>query len=243
MRLLLLLSLCSLSAQADTLSNLKTSLARLQADAPLRGQLQVRSENRSNEGSEDAQQKQGLAQLGLEDGPQGLRVVYPQVLMDKAAQEELAKRRNPKAPTPTAIGLDAVDYRELRDMTRAASYLERLLATAQFKGEREQAWQGQPARLLSFQLPQTEPNKYVKDFQSTLELWVSPEGVPLAARSNTRISGRAYVLISFEMFSEDEWQFAISGERLVATRRVSKGGGSGGGEKGSTSKTLSLQLG
>lgn len=245
MRLLLssLLFAASFAAQADALTDFKTALQRLTGDTPLKGQVTVKSENRSNDGKDDAEVRLGVAQVGFDDGPQGLRLHYPQSLLTKAAQEDLGRRQNPKSATPTATGLADLNYREVRGMTHAAESLQRLLANAQFKGERNEAWQGQPARVLSFQLPQTEPNKYVKEFNWILDVWVGADGVPLGARSVQKMSGRAYVVVSFEMNSEDEWHYAVSGDRLVALKKSSRGGGSGGGEKGSSSKTHSLSLG
>lgn len=245
MRLLLTfpLLLCAFAAQADTLSDFKTALQRFSGELPLKGQVLVRSESRNNEGKDDAEVKLGVAHVGFDDGPHGLRLHYPQSMLAKAAQEDTGKRGNPKAETPTITGLAALSYREVRSMTQAAQSLQSLLSNAQFKSERADTWQGQPARLLSFQLPQTEPNKYVKEFNWALDVWVGADGVPLAARSLQKFSGRAYVVVSFDMSQEDEWHYTVSGDRLVALKKRSKGGGSGGGEKGQTSKTLSLQLG
>jgi hypothetical protein len=243
-RLVLLTALLfgSMACSAHTLAELKAALARLDGDAPIRGQVAVKSENRSTEGKDEMETKQGVAQIGFDDGPQGLRLHYPQPLLNKAAQEDLAKRANPKSATPASTGLADLGFREVRSMTRAAESLSRLISNAQFKGERMDAWQGQPAKVLSFQLPQTEPNKYVKDFNSVLDVFVAADGTPLGSRATQKVSGRAYVVVSFEFSNEEELHYAVSGDRLVVTRRLSKGGGSGAGEKGSTAKTLTLQL-
>lgn len=244
MRLLPVLALfVATQVWADPVAELKTTLGRLQGEAPLKGQVSVRSETRSNEGKEDAETRQAAAQIGFDDGPQGLRLQYSSSLLAKAAQEELARRQNGKAPTPTASGLSELDYKDVRGMTNAAEPLARLLSNASFKGERQEQWQGQPARVLSFSLPQTDPNKYVKEFSATLDVFVGPGGLPLGARSVQKASGRAFVAFSFEMTAEDEWHYAVSGERLLATRRTSKSSGSGAGEKGTTHKTFALQPG
>lgn len=245
MRLLLVpaLLLLSLNSPANTLAEFKAALQRLDGDTPIKGQVSVRSENRSTEGKDEMELRAGSAAIGFDDGPQGLRLHYPQPLLSKAAQEDLAKRANAKAATPTSTGLAELGFRDVRGMTRAAETLARLTSNAQFKGERMDSWQGQPARVLSFQLPQTEQNKYVKEFHWQLDVFVAADGTPLGSRSAQKSSGRAYVVVSFEFSSEEELHYAVSGERLVTTKRVSKGGGSGAGEKGSSAKTISLQLG
>ncbi len=240
---LLVLALLCGSAHADTLTDFKAALQRLGGDTPIRGQVSVKSENRSTEGKDEMELRAGWAQIGFDDGPQGLRLHYPESLLDKAAQEDLLRRSDAKAATPTSTGLGELGFRDVRGMTRAAEALTRLTANAQFKGERVDSWLGQPAKVLSFQLPQTETNKYVKAFSWNLDVFVAADGTPLGARSAQKTSGRAYVVVSFEFSSEEELHYAVSGARLVTTRRISRGGGSGAGEKGSTAKTLSLQLG
>lgn len=245
MRLLLATALLGLglNAHADTLSDFKAALARLQADTPVKGQVTVRSENRTNDGKDDAETEHGQASVSVEDGPQGLRLQYPQALLAKAQAESLAQDSNPKASRPTYNGLRELDYKEVRELTRPAEVLARNVQRGVYKGERSEAWQGKPARVLSFELPMGKPNKYVKSFESLLEIWVGADGTPLAARNRYTVSGRAMVVISFEQKSEEEWQFAVVGERLVATKKSSHSSGSGAGEKGQQKREFALHLG
>jgi len=231
-----------LNAQADTLSQLKNALQRLQAETPLRGQVTLKSESRNNEGQDDAEVQPGLAQLNFEDGPQGLRLAYPQELLNKALGEDHAKDKDPKASTPTVNGLRELGYKEVRELARPAELLSRQLARATLKGEQAEAWQGKPAQRLSFELQQRRPDKYVKKYEGQLDVWVAADGTPLAARSTQKVSGRAMMVISFEMNSQDEWHFAVSGERLVVTRKLTTGSGSGAGEKGRQRREFALQL-
>ena len=99
---LLVLALLCGSAHADTLTDFKAALQRLGGDTPIRGQVSVKSENRSTEGKDEMELRAGLAQIGFDDGPQGLRLHYPESLLDKAAQEDLLRRSDAKAATPTS---------------------------------------------------------------------------------------------------------------------------------------------
>lgn len=236
-----LLSL-SLNAQADALSDFKTTLQRLQGETPLKGQVSVKSETRSNEGKDDAESEQGQASLPFEDGQPGLRLQYPQALLSKAQAERQARDSNPKAHAPTHTGLGLLAYSEVRELTRPAELLARHVQRGSFKGERSEAWQGKPAKVLSFELPMGRPNKYVKSFENQLDVWVGADGQPLAARSRYKLSGRAMMVFSFEQQGEDEWQFGVVGDRLVTLRKSSHSSGSGGGEKGQTKKEYALQL-
>ncbi len=228
----LLLAALALPAQADGLRDLKSALSRLQGQTPLKGQLQVKSEQRSNEGKDDAETRHGAAQIQFDDGPQGLRLVYPSATLSRAAQEEAAREANNKAPSPTARGLNSLGYNTVLDMARAAEAFQRELTNATFKGERADTHQGQPARLVSLEIQPKKLDKYVKDFKHTLDVWMAADGTPLAAKSRQTIAGRAMMVISFEMTAAEEYLFSVIGDRLVALRKTVHSSGSGAGEKG-----------
>lgn len=233
----LLLLLASPAFASSGLDDLKQALTRFKNQTPLKAQLHYRGES---QGGDDA--GTAAVQLPLEDGPAGLRLVYPQSLLSKAEQEDAAKDKDPKADTPTVKGLRELGLPELRDMARAADSLQRRLARAQFKSERADTWQGQPARRLSFALENNRPSKFVKEYSGLLEVWINEQGVPLASRAQQKVSGRAYVVISFEMSNEDEAVYQVVGDRLLATRKSSKGSGSGAGERGQQQRVMTLQL-
>lgn len=242
---LVLLALIGLSpcAQADAVRDLKAALGRLQGQTPIKGQISVKSENRQSDGDDEARNTSGAAQVAFEDGPQGLRLSYPQPLLAKALQEDANKDANPKASTPTATGLSSLGFQDVRTMTRAAEGLLRTLNRATFKNERAETWQGRAARVVSFDVPPRQPDKYVKKFSNLLEVWVAPDGTPLAARQTQSMSGRAMMVITFEMKSSEETLYSVVGDRLVAARRSSQSSGEGAGEKGQQSRQLQLELG
>lgn len=235
---LLLAGLTGTAAASDGAALLREALARFKNQSPLKAQLLLKSESQGDEQAGSAQ-----VQLPIEDGPQGLRLLYPQALLSKATLEDEAKDRDPKASTPTSSGLKQVDLGDLASMTRAAESLQRRLSRASLKSEKAEAWQGQPARKLSFELENSRPSKYVKDYSGLLEVWINEQGVPLASRAQHKMSGRFMVVVSFDMSQEDEAVYQVSGDRLLATRRSSKSQGSGAGEKGSSNKLLTLNLG
>jgi hypothetical protein len=70
---------------------------------------------------------------------------------------------------------------------------------------------------------------------------MAPDGTPLASRARHRIEGSAFVVISFEAQSTEEQVFAVLGERLVATQRISAQSGSGMGHKGSSRSEYTLR--
>lgn len=229
-----------LPLHANPLQELRDTLGRLAGHTPLKASVHIKSEDRSSDGDE-TETNTGLASVQLEDGPQGLRLIYPQAALVRAAQEGAERAANPKAPAPTANGLRALGLSEVSELARAAATLQRELARAVFKAERNEPWQGRPARLLVFDVPPAKKDKHVKKYESTLEVWMAPDGTPLASRARHRIEGSAFVVISFEAQSTEEQVFAVVGERLVATQRISAQSGSGMGHKGSSRSEYTLR--
>lgn len=232
--------LTALPLHANPLQDLRETLGRLSGHTPLKATVQLKSEGRTQDGDE-SETNTGLASVQLEDGLSGLRLSYPQAALTKAAQEEAARAANPKTPTPTATGLKGLGFSEVRELSRAAENLRRDLANAVFKTERSEAWQGQQSRVLVFDVPQARKDKYVKKFESTLEVWLGADGTPLASRQRQRVEGSAFVVISFEMQNSEEQVFAVVGERLVTTQRITSNSGSGAGQKGSGRREYTLQ--
>jgi hypothetical protein len=232
--------LMALPLRANPLQELRNTLDRLAGLTPLKATVQLRSENRTSDG-EEAETSTGLASVQLEDGPHGLRLSYQQAALAKAAEEEAARAANPKAPAPTAEGLRGMGISELSELSRAAETLRRGLATAVFKAERQESWQGQPARVLVFDVPPAKKEKFVKKHESSLEVWLGGDGTPLASRSRLRVEGSAFFVISFEVRNTEEQSFAVVGDRLLVTQRISTVVGSGAGQKGSERREYTLR--
>ncbi len=232
--------LLATSVHANPLQELRDVLSRLTAHSPLKASVQLKSEGRSSDGDE-TEVNVGLATVQAEDGPLGLRLSYPQAALTLATQEEAARAVNPKAPAPTSTGLRNLGFSDVRELTRAAEILRRSLTNATLKAERNEPWQGRPARVLVFDVPQARKDKYVKKYESTLEVWLGADGVPLASRNRERMEGSAFVVISFEVQNTDDQVFAVVGERLVATQRTMTTSGSGAGQRGSGRREFTLQ--
>ena len=72
----------------------------------------------------------------------------------------------------------------------------------------------------------------MKTYEGKVDVWIGPGGMPLASTVETKLTGRAYVVITFETSSRFEQTFQMVGERLVAVREERRSSGSGAGEKG-----------
>jgi len=242
---LLVLLLASPWAQADGLADLRAALARPQGTVALRGMFKADTTSRQGDAA-DSDDNRGQAQVQFEEGPQGLRLLFSRDTLQRVEQEERSHQRDPKARTPTLTGLKALEVNELRGMLSPTAALLALLDDATLKAEVPEAWNGQPARRLSFELGlgkmRERDRKYIKKYEGTLDIWIGAEGWPLALRQQTQASGRAFLVVTFEMRMREEQTFLLVGDRLVVARRDSQGSGAGAGEKGENHALREVQL-
>ncbi|MFL6698607.1 MAG: hypothetical protein ACJ8GJ_15690 [Vitreoscilla sp.] len=243
--LALLLAGLAVMARADGLSDLRTALARLPGQAPLKAGVQAKDWRRTGDGK-DAKETQGQATIGLEDGPRGLQPLYSHELLARTDAESRAAIKDKSASKPLAQALSQLDFDQLRAMASAAPALQREIEDAQFKGESPDSWAGKPARKLTFEgsidrLSESD-RKYVRDFKLQLSIWIAADGTPLASERRYDLSGRAFVVVSFEQHSDRQRSYAVSGDRLVATSDEEKGHAKGAGESQEYRTERSLQL-
>ncbi|MDO8179745.1 MAG: hypothetical protein Q7T62_16000 [Undibacterium sp.] len=241
-----LFSLMCGTAQADGLTDLKAALTRLQGQAPLKAVIEAKTWNRQGEGSEQVETN-GLASVAVDDGARGLQVLYSKDMLARLEVEEHAKEKNAKTKTPTLSAFKEFNSTELRPMISASGGMLRALEKHVFKSEKMESYNGKPARLLNFDLPlerlPEDARKYVKKFEGSLDIWIAADGTPLASRSHQNMSGRAFVVVSFEQKNENESVYSQVGDRLLTVRKETKSSGSGMGEKGESKvvKTLLVQ--
>jgi hypothetical protein len=231
-------------ARADGLSDLKAALARLQAQTPLKATLDVKTTQRHGSGAE-AVDKQGQASIALEDGARGLQVVYARDTLARMDAEARQLVRDPKARTPTTWALAKLDASDLLPLVSATSAVARELEEDTFKGERPDAWNGKPARLLTFAVPVSrvpeQQRKYIKEFDATWSVWIAADGMPLASETHFSIKGRAFVVVSFEAVDDQSCTYAVVGDRLVTLRSEEHSSSSGAGERDDQRVVRTLQ--
>lgn len=232
-------------ACADGLGDLKSALARLQGQSPLKAQVDAKTWNRQGDGKE-SDETQGSASVMVEEGARGLSVIYSKDMLTRLEAEERQKERDAKAKTPTLSALSEVNSSSLRPMLSAAGSLSRSLEKAVFKAEKPDTYNGKPARHLSFDLTldklSEKDRKYVKKFEGALDVWIADDGTPVASRSSQTLSGRAYVVVSFEFKNEEDLVYGVVGDRLVTLKKESRNSGSGMGEKGEGRAVKTLQV-
>jgi len=239
--LALVLAVTGSASRADGLADLKGALPRLVSSQPLKARVSVQMHSNEGEGKE-ATSEQGTASLAVEDDVQGLRLLYGAELLERLRAEDRARERDPQASAPTGSLLRLLGARDVRSMTSAADALMSRLANASFRQESATTWNGQPARLLSFDLvAPPDPKGYVKESNGSLQVWIAADGMPLESQSQLKIKGRAMVVFSFEVQNSTKTVYARWGDRLVATSLEQQQSGSGGGQKGNSKTNYTLQ--
>lgn len=231
------------AAQASGLDDLRTALGGLRGTAPVKVTLTAQVATTSKDDDDKVRNASGTATLSAEDGPQGLRLVYPREIIVKATAEGAGRQTDSTAPIPTRNALNELDYAKVHGMVHAAETLLVRLEGAKLKAERSEAWNGKPARLLSLELTVPKNQQFVDKQSATLDVWIDEAGRPLASRAETTTKGSAYIVVTFEAKSREERTYGVVGGRLLVTRRDSSGSGSGAGQRGETKATVTLQTG
>jgi hypothetical protein len=233
------------AAHADGVADLKAALARLPGTSPVKASIEATTWSRAGEGKEKDEQH-GYAAIEIEEGPRGLQLRYARELMQRAEDEERAHAQDPNAPTPAGNAMGALGASEVRRLIGAAPALARAIDQASFTGERVEPYEGRPARRLSFTLGidalGAKDRKYVKTFEGALDVWIDSDGTPLASRARRKLSGRALLVISFDVGNDEDHVYAVTGDRLVSVRRELRSSGSGAGEKGESRTVHTVKL-
>ncbi len=230
---------------ANGLAELKEALARYPATSPLKATAEAKTLRRDGEGK-DLDEKAGQASLYFEEGDRGVRVSYSKDTLTRYAVDEQLKEKDAKAKTPTLSALGALTIPELRQLANGVPVLQRQLDKSTFKSEKADSWNGRPARQLSFdygiQALSEKDRKYIKKYEGTLDVWIGPDGTPLASRTNQVASARAYVVVSFDMKNSEDVTYQVIGDRLTVARKETHNEGSGAGERGESHTTRTLQV-
>lgn len=242
-RLLPLLLLGTL-LRGDALADLKGALAHLGGRGPVRARVDYRFWNRQGDDKKPVI-TEGRAEAQVEDGPQGLRMSWGHDLIRRAAREAQEQVRDPEAKAPTQLALEGLKATTVLACLNAAEDLSGLLGQAQLIETREEAWQGKPARRLRLKVSPKlsgQGRKYIREFEATADVWVGPDGLPLAAETDVHLKGRALLVISFEQQERETFHYVRTGNRLVVIHHTKESQGSGGGEHGQRKTVVDLAL-
>ena len=217
-------------AMADGLADFRRALTQLQTTDPIAVNAQFKLFGRSGE-HDELIEREGLINLRLEDGAEGLRAVYSTELIVLLHAEELAKIEDENVKNSALNAVGQFDFWEWRELLYPAAQMELVLGRYNFVSEKMDAFNGQPARLLIFSMPKEKIDKsfrkYVKKYKNRLQVWIDDKGVPLASQLTERGSGRVFIVIGFTFKNEIHTEYRQLNGRLIAIKREVKDESSG----------------
>ncbi|HSC67051.1 MAG TPA: hypothetical protein VLC79_05150 [Cellvibrio sp.] len=223
-------ALASLSSHADGLADFRSALKQLQSTTPIVADTQFKLFGRSGE-RDELIEREGLINMRLEDGPAGLRAIYSPQLVAQLHAEELAKLEDENVKNSALNAVGQFEYWEWRELLYPAAQLELMLGRYSFVSEKVDAYNGRPARLLTFSMPMEkidkEFRKYVKKYRNHLQLWIDDKGVPIASQLTEKGSGRIFIVIGFSFKNSIHTEYQQHNGRLLAVKREVKDESSG----------------
>lgn len=214
----------STNSYADSLSDLKAALERLNGDEPINASYRVAFLDVSDaDDEEERKETKGDVSVRIIDDKNGLQIIYSQQVMALIESEAMQRTLDEDAQTPTLNAVRDIDARGLRNTLSANASLQRRIAKAEFLGETETEFEGKPARLLSFTLPldavisDKKTRGYVKKFDGKFTVLIDENGVPIEAKEEFSGRGRAFVVLSVSVASSAYSRYQVHGNRLVRT--------------------------
>lgn len=216
-------------AAADGLADFRAAL-QSQSNDPIVVNTQFKLFGRS--GEHDALiEREGLIDVRLEDGANGLLVAYASPLIAQLHSEELAKIADENVRNSALNAVGQFEYWEWREILYPAAQLELVLGRYQFINEKPDVLNGQPVRLLTFRMPLERVDKgfrkYIKKYNNRFRVWIDDKGIPLASQVTETGSGRVFIVIGFKFKNETHTRYQQQGQRLLAVRREVKEESSG----------------
>ncbi|HEY0142738.1 MAG TPA: hypothetical protein VGF48_17695 [Thermoanaerobaculia bacterium] len=228
----LLLSLIALPLHADALTDVRSALGRFAGRAAIRASYDVHRIEK-NEGKLGNESTNGKVSVEVEGDANGFRVIFPRPLLDAVEREKLAETRNAKATSPTVNALREVDPVAAANAVDFAPELLRLLDGAKVVEEKAGAWNGKPARTVTFGLThsiETDGAGKMTVAQNKLTLWLDANNVPLGGEHHFQAKF-SFLIFKGESKQQKKWQFAGVGDRLVRLRQEEQNNMTGMGQK------------
>jgi len=209
------------TTSASPPERLLQTLGQLEHNQPIR--VQLLSALWRAEGKDDREEVEVSVNTVINRGADGISVTYGWPLLDRLDAEANRLLEDPDARTPTTDFMWRLDLNEVRPLLNAAAPLRREIQRSSFRTIVTDRWQGQPARRLIFDRDKTvldeRARKYVKQFHSTLEIWVDEGGVPLASRLNLHAKGSLLFVIRGEYREESTHHYQVLDGHLIVRER------------------------
>lgn len=229
-------------AQADTLSELRSTLQGLNAQTVINGILDAQSNVLHGKADSNKPHSAHL-QLNIQAG-NGLDIHLSPALLQQIAAEKTSHAADPEHPAPTADLLDQTSPWQIENIVSVAPMLLRMLADAESPSVKPAQLYGQSVQELSVKLPpplSKSDSSNLKDYASTASVWLSSNGIPLAYAYSMQGKFCKFLLCVSVSQSESGSLQVING-RLVMMTMIQESKQSGLGQDSDSRVVYSLQV-
>ena len=237
-----LVALALAAPPTGPLADLSTALSRLGATAPVRARVEHRI---SVTLGDEKPGPEGLVTATASAGPDGLQLGWSPAVLAEADREAQRRVADPETPSPVRDAHFDLKPLDLAHALDAAAELRRSLQQAELVERRAEVRDGVPVTLLVLKVTPTlgsRERRYVKEVAAVIRLWLSADGLPVAAEQEVKASGRAFLVISFESEQKESFRFARVGDRLVVVHREAEQRSAGAGDKSRRHSVTDLAL-
>ena len=244
-RSLALILMSTTLLRADAFSDLKAQLGRLRGADAVKATLDIHFWRQVVDDKKPTI-SQGKASALVEDGPQGVRIGWSRSQLQQAQAEARAQAVDPDKTVPTRSAMESLGPMAVSEYLNYAEPLLREFERVQAKvqEERQENWNGKPARLLVLKVEPRIPSsqrKYIKDLKVDARLWLGTDGLPLAYATSVKFKGSRF-FISFEGSNSEELRFVRAGNRLVAAQVSNENQNGGFGQHSHRKSSISMTV-
>lgn len=229
-------------AQADALTDLRTTLQGLNAHVAMNAVLNVQTQATQGKG-DSAKLHSAHLQLTIQAGD-GLGIRLSPALLQQVAAEKAAHAADPDHPAPTADLLDQTGPLQIENIVSVAPMLLRLLTDAESPSVSPAGLDGKSVQVLSVKIPppvSKNDSVNLKDYVSTASIWLDTQGTPLAYAYSMSGKFCKFFLCMTVSQAENGTLRVIDG-RLVAVALTQENKQSGLGQDSDTRTVYALQL-
>ena len=168
---------------ANALDDLKAALGKLNGQETIKASVDRQIWSSSGD-AKDPEVTQGKVNAAVEEGPEGLRILWSRATLQQATQEAKAQGLDPEKTSPTRRAMEGLRALDLVDYFSSSEELLRNLEDSQFQEEKAETWEGRPSKCLTLKVTPRLPareKKYIKELVAVAKIWIGADGVPLAA--------------------------------------------------------------
>lgn len=227
----LLALLLTQSAHANGLDDLKAALAPLQGAGALRGTFDVR-ETRTDLDAKPPKPESASISAWIDDDANGMAIRWDRGLLKRMTEEAFAPKEKRKGMGAVSM-LGQTSAERVAHTVNYAPKMLQYLNHATLRGERMDAYNGKPARLIevAVNMPGPDSDKVkMKDNTQVAQIWLGADNLPLAATLNRVVKGSALMFLTFESSSKDEMTFGVASNRLIVLKSENAGKSKGPGD-------------